>query len=496
MKLKINLTATGPEELAGKMPIVVFTHEKPAGLPAWTRQLSTALQDAITAGWTAAGFTGKAETYRFVYAGDGSAALLVGLGSKRRLDAESLRRAYGTAVTAARREKITKLAAPALPGTEAAAVAENTVAAVIMANYEFNDYRTSSDAMVPQLDTFMLWEPDGNRRRRMAKGVESGTVLGESTCRVRDLVNMPANDLYPQPYATLAGKLCREAGVKLQVLGLKEIKREKMGAVMAVGGGSDHEPQFLIMQYTGRKRQPKATDVALVGKGVTFDSGGISIKPSADMWEMRGDMMGSAVMINTICAAARLNLPVNLIALTPLVENMPSGTAYRPGDVVRTMSGQTIEIISTDAEGRMILADALFYAQRFNPNVIVDCATLTGAMAVALGDVCGGYFATSDQWAKKLEKAASTSGEKVWRMPLDPEYDDKFRSPVADMRNGGGRYGGASIAARILYRFVGSYPWIHVDIAGVDLFKKGNPYCPAGASGFGVRLLVDFLRQK
>jgi leucyl aminopeptidase len=274
-----------------------------------------------------------------------------------------------------------------------------------------------------------------------------------------------------------------------------EIKKARMGAVMAVGGGSNNDPRFLIATYNGRKRQPKAVDIALVGKGVTFDSGGISLKPPPDMWEMRGDMMGSAVVLATICAAADLKLPVNIVTLTPLVENMPSGTAYRPGDVVRTLSGQTVEIMSTDAEGRMILADALTYAQRYEPKVIIDVATLTGAVAVALGDVCCGFFTDSNKHARSIERASAAAGEKAWRLPLFEEYDETFKSDVADMKNGGIRWGGGCIAARILKRFVGDYPWVHIDIAGVDLDKRGHDYCPKGPTGFGPRLLLELLRS-
>jgi leucyl aminopeptidase len=227
---------------------------------------------------------------------------------------------------------------------------------------------------------------------------------------------------------------------------------------------------------------------------VTFDTGGISLKPSPKMWEMKGDMMGSAVMITTICAAAKLKLPLNLVTLTPLVENMPSGDAYRPGDVVTTLSGQTIEINSTDAEGRLILADALTYAQRFHPKAILDIATLTGAMMVALGEACCAVFSDHDDLWRGLNRAGTTVGERVWRMPLFEEYDVHLKSPVADMRNSGGREGGGCSAARLLQKFVGDYPWAHIDIAGVDQYQIARPCYPKGVTGFGARLLIQFLR--
>jgi leucyl aminopeptidase len=268
-----------------------------------------------------------------------------------------------------------------------------------------------------------------------------------------------------------------------------------MGCVMAVGGGSANEPRFLVANYFGNKRQVKRVDVALVGKGVTFDTGGISIKPWEAMWEMRGDMAGSAVMLSTICAASKMKLPINIVALTPLVENMPSGSAYRPGDILRSLSGQTVEINSTDAEGRLILADALTYAQRFDPAVIVDIATLTGAVKVALGDVYCGIFTNKDELANLAQSASVASGELSWRLPMHEDYDENLATVVADMRNSAGRWGGASIAAGFLRKFVGGYPWLHIDIAGVDLETKGSAFCPKGASGFGARLVIDILRD-
>jgi leucyl aminopeptidase len=440
-----------------------------------------------------AGFEGKVGETVIVRAVTGS-AILVGTGSDRVISTETARRVYGSLVQCAAKAKITRLAAPLLGGRDGMENAEAATVGSMLGNYQFAEYRTDRSKLPTPVEALTLWEPDAAKRRKAAAGIASGTALAEATCRVRDLVNTPANDLNPHKYALIAAQWCDEAKVKLQVLGPREIERAGMGAILAVGGGSANEPRFLIATHIGRKRQARVIDAVLVGKGVTFDSGGISIKPSADMWEMRGDMMGSAVVMSSICAAAKLNLPLNLVALAPLVENMPSGTAYRPGDVVRTLSGQTIEIISTDAEGRLILADALTYAQRFQPKAIVDVATLTGAIGVALGDVCCGIFTEKDDLARRLEKAAAVSGERVWRMPLFDDYDEKISSDIADMKNSGGREGGASVAARLLRKFTGDYPWVHVDIAGVDLAAKGRPYCPKGATGFGARLVIEFLR--
>ncbi len=493
MDFRIEINATAPSDVEPSVPVAVFVHEKPAPLPAWVKALPETLRETITAYWNGSSFEGGTGKAAAVFA-PRQAAFLIGLGKKGTLDNESIRRAYGKLIRVLGEHRLPEVWAPLLSARDPREAAEAATVGAMLANYRFASYRTDKKKLTPQVEQLMLWEPDAARRRKAAGGIASGTILAEATCRVRDMVNTPGNDLTPQSYAAIAARWCDEAGVKLQVLGPREITRAGMGAVMAVGGGSANEPRFLIATYLGRKRQPKAVDVALVGKGVTFDSGGISIKPSADMWEMRGDMMGSAVMLSSICAAAKLKLPLNLVTLTPLVENMPSATAYRPGDIIRTLSGQTVEIMSTDAEGRLILADALSYAQRFQPKMIVDAATLTGAICVALGDVCCGVFTEKDTLARTVERAAALSGERVWRMPLFAEYDDKFTSDVADMKNSGGRDGGASVAARLLRKFTGDFPWLHIDIAGVDLEKKGSACCPKGATGFGARLVLEFLR--
>lgn len=498
MVLRIEVTEHPPARLlraAPHMPIAIFVFEKPAPLPVWIRDLDKPLAEAIRARWEHTPFDGRDARAALVTAPGGASAFLIGMGKKGRLNSESVRRAYGALINAARAERIKHVAAPLPAGADTASLAEDATVGAILANYLFSTYQYDKTPLTPQVESLTLWEPSAPRRRAAAKGITTGIILAEATSRVRDLVNTPANDLTPENYSKIAAQWCSEAGVKLQVLGPREITRAGMGAVMAVGGGSANTPRFLIATYLGRKRQPKTVDYTLVGKGVTFDTGGITLKPGADMWEMRGDMAGSAVMLASICAAAKLKLPHNLVALTLLVENMPSGTAYRPGDVVKTLSGLTVEIISTDAEGRMILADALTYAQRFNPKLIIDCATLTGAIAVALGDVCGGVFTDSDAHARAFERAAAECGEKVWRMPLYSEYDDKIKSVVADMMNSGGRYGGGPIAARFLKKFTGGFPWVHLDIAGIDLEKKGKVYCPIGGSGYGARLLLEFLRM-
>ena len=493
--MSMNLDCVGGDPAAflheGALAVPIGESSRHLVLPAWIQKLPDDLRGALAAALDSAEFTGAVGQTMVVRTASGT-GILVGAGQGTK--AETLRCVYGTLVQAASKAKITTLAVSFLGGRDAAASAEAATVGAILANYQFNVYLSDRAKRPMPVEALTFWEPDAKKRRAIARGIASGRILAEATSRVRDLVNTPANDLTPESYAAIARERCREAGVKLQVLGPREIEKAKMGAVMAVGRGSANTPRFLIATYTGRKREPDAVDTVLVGKGVTFDTGGISLKPPPNMWEMRGDMMGSAVMLSAICAAAKLKVQQNVVMLAPLVENMPSAQAYRPGDVIRTLSGLTIEIMSTDAEGRLILADALTYAQRYKPSVVLDCATLTGAIVVALGDAACGVFTDHDALWRRVKKAADQAGERAWRMPLFEDYDKQIESDVADMKNSGGREGGASVAARLLRKFTGDLPWVHIDIAGVDNYKTGRAYCPKGASGFGARLMIEFLR--
>ena len=313
------------------------------------------------------------------------------------------------------------------------------------------------------------------------EAVASGVIIA------RDLVNEPANVLYPEELARRTGNL-KKLGVAVEVLDVKEMKKLGMNALLGVGQGSEHESRTVIMRWNGGKRG--AAPVAFIGKGVCFDTGGISIKPAAGMEDMKGDMAGAACVVGLMHALAARKAKVNAVGAIGLVENMPDGRAQRPGDIVTTMSGQTIEIINTDAEGRLVLADVLHYVnKRFKPKFMVDLATLTGAIMVALGQEYAGLFANDDKLAGRLVKAGQETGERVWRMPLGPEYDKMIDSKFADMKNTGGRYGGSITAAQLLQRFVDKTPWAHLDIAGTGMGSPQTDINKSWGSGFGVRLL-------
>lgn len=358
---------------------------------------------------------------------------------------------------------------------------------VRLAAYRFDRYRTTEKAED---------KPSVNRVRiatdkpsAAAKAWKRQETLAEAIVMARDLVSEPANVLHPEEFARRVKKL-DTLGLDVEVLGEKEMKKLGMGALLGVGQGSVRESQLVIIQWKGAS-DPKAPPVAFVGKGVCFDSGGISLKPPEGMEEMVTDMGGAAAVVGTLAALAGRKARLNAVGILGLVENMPDGAAQRPGDVVRTMSGQTVEVINTDAEGRLVLSDALWYCQqRFKPKLMVDLATLTGAIIVALGKNLAGLFSNDEALAGNLMAASAASHDALWRMPLPGEYDKLLESRVADVKNTGGRHGGSIIAALFLQRFVNEVPWAHLDIASTAWKPNSTvPTIPNGATGFGVRLL-------
>jgi leucyl aminopeptidase len=318
-------------------------------------------------------------------------------------------------------------------------------------------------------------------------GLADGVVLA------RDLINEPANVLYPEEFAKRCGNL-KKLGVAVEVLDVKAMEKLGMHSLLGVGQGSAHESRTVIMRWNGGKKSD--APVAFIGKGVCFDTGGISIKPAASMEDMKGDMAGAACVVGLMHALAARKAKVNVVGAIGLVENMPDGKAQRPGDIVKTMSGQTIEIINTDAEGRLVLADVLHYVNgKYKPKFMIDLATLTGAIIVALGQEYAGLFSNDDRLCDRLAKAGVATGERVWRMPLGPEYDKLIDSKFADMKNTGGRWGGAITAAQLLARFVEKTPWAHLDIAGTALGSPQTDINKSWSSGWGVRLLNELVAE-
>lgn len=426
-----------------------------------------------------------------------SQIILIGLGSAKDLSEIAFQNIGGEIVSqinAAKEKDGTVLVdRPTGCKVRALEIATSIAYGATLSSYRFDKYRKKKkpDAK-PSLERLSIQLKGAAQARRRYEPLEK---VADSVFFTRDLVSEPANVIYPETLAREALKL-RRLGVKVEVLDETDMRKLGMGALLGVAQGSVRKPRIVVLRWLGAaKRAKDKSPIAFVGKGVTFDSGGISIKPSAHMEDMKWDMGGSAVVLGVLRALAARKARVNAVGIIGLVENMPSGTAQRPGDVVTSMSGQTVEVINTDAEGRLVLADALWYCQdRFKPKVIVDLATLTGAIIVALGTEFAGLFATDDKLAAKLANAGEKEGERLWRMPLDEAYDKDIDSDIADMKNvGSGRGAGSSTAAQFLKRYIQDIPWAHIDIAGVTWSSRKKPTVPKGGTGFGVRLLNRFV---
>ncbi len=417
--------------------------------------------------------------------------ILLGLGEQDRVDADSFRRAMGRA---GRYRPLTSASKAAI-SFASFEKPENFQAAVegyLLGGYQMLEYKTGENARDDRrLDELIFISDNKAVVGRMEKAVSRGTVIAEGQMLVRKLAATPSNDLTPTLYAEKAKELAKQYGFDCRVLDEAAIKREKMGAFLSVTRGSAEPPRFIILTYKGGPENQKP--IVLVGKGITFDSGGISLKPGANMHEMKQDMAGSAVVVGTVVTAARLGINRNIVGLVPTCENMPSGHATRPGDIIRSRKGKTVEIINTDAEGRLILADALDYANKFDPQAVIDIATLTGAALYILGYAGAPILGNNESLLDRIREASASTAERVWPLPIWDDQRDQMKSEIADLVNSGGRPAGTAAAAAFLENFIGEWPWAHIDIASVDLEPKGKPYIPKGASGFGVRLLTELL---
>ena len=409
----------------------------------------------------------------------------VGLGDNASLTAEEVRCSAGTASRLIQEDGAIIIRLPTcvweLPGGLQA-----FVEGWEQGKYRFDRYRTEPEPVWTQSPLVIV--PDFIFQQDADAALQAGLLVSEAVNFARDLVNTPANDMTPLAFAAQA-QLCGQqaAGLTLEVLDEAAMRKLNMGALLGVAQGSSQASQLVVLHYAGNPES--AETLGFVGKGITFDSGGISLKPSAGMHEMKDDMAGAAAVLAATCAIAKLGLKVNVLAVMPCVENMPSSHASRPGDVLRAANGKTIEVISTDAEGRLILADALWYAERSGATKLVDIATLTGACQVALGELYAGVIDNSDEWAKELLRAAEKAGEGLWRLPNDKRYKPLIKSEIADLKNSGGRYGGAITGGLFIGEFV-TKPWVHIDIGGAVSREKTNGYLPAGPTGIGVRTLI------
>lgn len=423
--------------------------------------------------------------------------ILVGLGPDADWSPPRLREAAAKGVRTAMDLKVEEAAVllPPVRGklNDPAQVAEYVTLGSILGQQDLGELKTKEKDKKKPLSVVTLVANDAAVTDSLLPAMDRAEVVAEAVFLARSLGNRPANLLFPENLADETVKLARTVKLEATVLDMDEARRRGMGAFIGVAQGSHHPGRVIVLEYRGADR--KSPPVALIGKAITFDSGGISIKGAEGMHLMKTDMAGGAAVLAVIVAAARLRLQVNIVAVIPAAENMPGGQAYRPGDVLTSMSGQTIEIINTDAEGRLILADGLTLALTYKPRCLIDLATLTGSCVIALGEKCAGLLSNNDELSGELTLAGQTTGERLWRLPLLDDYFEKLKSDIADFKNAGTRQGGTIIGGLFLKQFVNDTPWAHLDIAGPAREEKGTPDMPAGATGYGVQLLLQYLRK-
>jgi leucyl aminopeptidase len=420
--------------------------------------------------------------------------IITGLGKKAELTLDKVRGAVGEACRFLRQKGVDRIAS----GLQGAGVngikTEDAVQAItegaVLGLYAFRRHVTKKENGHTEVKELAIV---GREENAIMRAITRGRIIAGAVNWARDLVNEPSNFMTPADMAEAARKIAGDYGLKIEVLEKPQMESLGMGALLGVARGSQQPPRFIILNYKGKESD--TVDVALVGKGITFDSGGIDIKPYEGMHEMKGDMAGGASVLGALMAIARLKPGINVTALVPATENMPSGTAQKPGDIVTAMNGKTIEILNTDAEGRLILADALSYAKKINAKAIIDVATLTGACRMALGTICTGAFTNNQPLAGKLIAAGSEVGELMWQFPMFEEYNEQIKSDIADIKNIGGRYAGAITAAKFLAEFINGTPWVHLDIAGTSDTDKDKGYQVKGATGVPVRTLVNLVEK-
>ena len=417
--------------------------------------------------------------------------ILLGVGKTDRYDSGSIRRLIMQALRQVKSYQLKRVAVYRRSNVEPELAAQAAVEGVLMGTYEADDYKTEGKSKNFVEEILFATDQDLDVDKVKA-AMKRGEILGRTTNLARKLANEPGNQFNPTLLAETAREIAEQYGLEIEILGEPEMEKQQMGAILSVARGSDEPGRFIILKHLGSV-DGAAKPIVLVGKGVTFDSGGLSLKPAQSMEEMKNDKAGACAVLAAMQAIAQLQIKKNVVGLIPAVENLPSGRAQRPGDVIRSLSGKTIEVINTDAEGRLILADALSYGRQLEPQYMINIATLTGACVVALGHIRAGLFSNNDQLCDNLFRAAQRSGEKFWRFPLDEEYREEIDSPIADIKNTGSRWGGAITAAKFLQEFVGDVPWCHIDMAGMDLFKSSPE--GKGPTGFGVRTLVEMVDQ-
>jgi len=442
-------------------------------------------------------FTGKSLEQYFIKLENKPGVLLCGLGSQKKYSDDNLRNSSAAAVKFCISKKMKKISVliPVIEGKNNSHVLQCVAEGAMLSNYAFNKYKSDKDLEIPleSFDFYISGKDDSSKINSAILG--DLEIIAENTMRCRDLVNDTTDAVTPVTFAEMAAKIASASGLKCKIMGKKEIEKKKMGLLLAVNRGSVVEPRFVVLEYTGDPAGKKV--FGLAGKGVTFDSGGMDLKPSASMETMKCDMAGAATVLFTMKSLAELKVKKNVKAVIPLTENMLSSNAFRPGDVFIGYNGKSVEIGNTDAEGRLILADALAYMEKeIKPDVIVDLATLTGSCVVTFGETVAAFLSTDEVISSALEKSAVKTGEKIWRLPFFDDYDDRMKSDIADLNNMSSEKNAGAIAGAVFLRnFVEKTPWAHLDIAGTAYYSKARGYRPKNATGFGLRLIVDVIQN-
>ncbi len=492
MEIKVEFRAL----LRGTGATLVLGHYEGSPLSAECKRLSKAIGGGIQEAFDSKEFCGKFLTTTLLRTDQKAIprVLLLGLGPARQITLDKIRQAMGVAAILLRETGQPRFFVPlqGIQSTRASLsdIAQVIVEGVLLSLYQFDLYKTDRQEAPKEIKMFSLGLVNGEKRGAVGSGVLRGQWIAEAVNEARQLCNLPSNVVTPSYLADQAKRLSASYPIFVEVLERADAEKMGMGAFIGVAKGTAEPPKFIVLRYKGARGKP----VALIGKSVTFDSGGISLKPAENMEQMKYDMSGGAAVLGAMKVAAQMKLPLHIVGVLPATDNMPSGHAMHPGDIVKTLSGKTVEVINTDAEGRLCLADAITYAQRYKPRTIIDLATLTGACVVALGHHAIALFGNDPTLLAQINKASEKTGEKVWPMPLWEEYFNQIKSDVADLKNTGGRPGGSITAALFLKQFAQEVPWAHLDIAGVAWNgEKPRPYTPKGSTGAGVRLLVQYL---
>ncbi|MGC2330889.1 MAG: leucyl aminopeptidase [Candidatus Acidiferrales bacterium] len=474
--------------------LVTYVFDKDEKFDGVLGEIDRAISGQLTSLVSSGELTGKSLELTLLHFPQGLTAkklLLVGAGKPEKFTVSDLRKIAGTAVRHLKTRGVKKLAFLTREGDRGPAAAQAVVEGLIVADFESDKYRT--DRKNREIESVSLCGFDGGLGADLQAAIENGRVLAESQNFARDLINEPSNKLTPRILAARAEAMAKEAGLAIEILDERKIGELKMGALIGVAQGSNEPPRVIVVRYTPEHPRQGAPVLGLVGKAVTFDTGGISIKPANNMEKMKYDMGGGATMLGAMRALAKLKPSISVIAVIPATENMPGGRAQKPGDVQVAMSGKTIEVINTDAEGRLILADAVYYARQLGCTELIDAATLTGAIEVALSNVHVGAFGTPREYLDRFLESAKAAGEKMWPMPMDEEYEEMIKSNIADIRNtGSGKGGGASTGAWFIKEFAEDTPWIHLDIASTCWVDDGRPWLAKGPTGIAIRSIVDF----